>query len=62
VVNGVNGYKVNSYKRMAKAAVKLISSKSTRTNLSNNAIRLSKKYSWEIIAFTWYNYLRKLNN
>jgi glycosyltransferase involved in cell wall biosynthesis len=47
---------------MAKTAVKLISSKSTRTNLSNNAIRLSKKYSWEIIAFTWYNYLRKLNN
>ena len=62
VVNGVNGYKVNSYKRMAKIAVKLISSKSARTNLSNNAIRLSKKYSWESIALTWYNYLRKLNH
>jgi glycosyltransferase involved in cell wall biosynthesis len=60
VVNGVNGYKVNSFKRMAKTAVMLINNKSKRTSLSNNAIRLSKKFSWEIIAVTWYNYLRKI--
>ena len=61
VVDGVNGYKVYSFEEMSKKVLELINNKSLHKKLSNNSIKLSKKYSWEIIALSWYQYLKKLN-
>lgn len=60
VMNGVNGYKVNTLEQMANVAIKLINNKPLQKKLSNNAIRLAKKFSWQTIALNWYNYLSKL--
>ena len=61
VVDGVNGYKVCSFQEMSKKVLELINNKSLHKKLSINSIKLSKKYSWEIIALSWYQYLKKLN-
>ena len=59
-VNGINGIKVNSYKKMSSAIINLINNKSMQKKLSNNAIILSKKFSWQTIASYWHNYLKKI--
>jgi glycosyltransferase involved in cell wall biosynthesis len=59
-MNGINGYKVNTLEQMANVAIKLINNKPLQKKLSNNAIRLAKKFSWQTIALNWYNYLSKL--
>jgi len=60
VVNDISGYKVDSFQKMSNKAIKLINNPSLLKKLSNNSINLSKKYSWEIIALSWYNYLKKI--
>ena len=60
VVDGVNGYKVSSFQEMSQKMLELINNKSLHKKLSNNSIKLSKKYYWEIIALSWYKYLKKI--
>ena len=60
VVNNVNGYIVATFEDMAAKAINLAANKSQLSKLSNNAIKSSKKFSWNNVAHTWNKYLNNL--
>jgi len=60
VVNNVNGYIVVTFEDMAAKAINLAANKSQLSKLSNNAIKSSKKFSWNNVAHTWNKYLNNL--
>lgn len=60
VINNVNGYIVNTFENMAEKALNLAVNKSQLSKLSNNAIKISKKFCWNNIALEWNKYLNNL--
>jgi glycosyltransferase involved in cell wall biosynthesis len=60
VVNNVNGYIVDTFESMAEKAINLAMNKSLLSNLSNNAMKISKKFCWNNIALMWNKYLNTL--
>jgi glycosyltransferase involved in cell wall biosynthesis len=60
VINNVNGYIVDTFESMAEKAINLAMNKSLLSNLSNNAMKISKKFCWNNIALMWNKYLNTL--
>jgi glycosyltransferase involved in cell wall biosynthesis len=60
VINNINGYIVNTFENMAEKTLNLAMDKSQLSKLSNNAIKISKKFCWNNIALKWNKYLNNL--
>ena len=60
VINNVNGYIVDTFESMAEKAINLAMNKSQLSELSNNAMKISKKFCWNNIALMWNKYLNTL--